>query len=197
MLPLETLGAEYVVTAPSTPGGNKSYEVRVHGLEAGTTITSDPPAPGLGASFTLNAGETKSFGVTTADFRLTGTKKFYVSQYMIGGNSAGAGDPSQSNGVPVAQYRTDYTFLAPNSYDNNYVNITALKGVTVTLDGTAVPPASFQAIGGSQYAVARVALSKSQAHKVIATGGTCGIIVYGYGSYTSYMYPGGLNLSKL
>ena len=24
-----------------------------------------------------------------------------------------------------------------------------------------------------------------------------GIVVYGYGSYTSYMYPGGLNLEKI
>jgi hypothetical protein len=196
MLPLETLGAEYVISAPTTPGGNRSYEVRLHGLNDPSTVTIDPPGP-QGATVSLAPGQAVSLGVLAGDLHLTGTARFAVSQYMIGGMSAGAGDPSQSNGVPVAQYRSNYTFLAPNDYDSNFVNITAPKGVAVTLDGAPVDPGMFAAVGGSSWTVARVPLSKTQAHKVNATNGQVGIIVYGYGQYTSYMYPGGLNLSKL
>jgi hypothetical protein len=195
ILPLETLGSEYLMTAPHPASGNSSYELRIHGIEAGTVVTVDPPIGGM-ATINLGAGQTQGFGVS-GDYHLTANKHFYVSQYMVGQDVAGIGDPAQSNGVPVGQYRSDYTFLAPNSYETNFVNITAAKGVNVTLDGTAVPAASFKPIGGSTYGVATVQLSNSQSHLVKSTGGTAGIIVYGYGQYTSYMYPGGLNLEKL
>ena len=195
ILPVETLGSEYLMTAPQPVGGNPTYELRIHGIDAGTVVTVDPAIGGMG-TVNLGAGQTASFTVT-GDYHLTGNKHFYVSQYMVGQSVAGIGDPSQSNGVPVGQYRSDYTFLAPNSYDANYVNITTGKGVMITLDGAPVPAASFKAIGASPYGVATLPLSNSQSHVVKAIGGTAGIIVYGYGQFTSYMYPGGLNLEKL
>lgn len=96
--------------------------------------------------------------------------------------------------VPVAQYRRDYQFTAPLSYESNYVNFTALTGTTITLDGAPVAATAFQAIGNSGYSVARVQLSTTSATHRAMSAGPFGISVYGYGSATSYWYPGGLDL---
>lgn len=193
MLPVETLGKDYIMASPA--GANGQYELRVHGIEDGTTVTCEPPGA-LGATFTLAAGETKSFGVISSNHRLTANNRFYVSQYMIGETQAGKGDPAQSNGVPVAQYRDSYTFLAPNSYDANYVTVTAPMTAALTLDGAPLA-APLVAVGSSGWGVARVQLSNTQVHSITSNSLPFGIVVYGYGSFTSYMYPGGLNLDKL
>ena len=53
----------------------------------------------------------------------------------------------------------------------------------------------FQAIGNTGYSVARVTLSNAGDGNHTVTGDQAfGISVYGYGQYTSYWYPGGLNL---
>jgi hypothetical protein len=55
----------------------------------------------------------------------------------------------------------------------------------------------FAAIGGSGYGWAHVALAAANNGVHNASSATpFGIEVYGYGSYTSYMYPGGLNLTR-
>ena len=96
----------------------------------------------------------------------------------------------------ASQYRKSYLFHAPTNYDNNYVNITAVAGVPVTLDGAAVP--GFVTIGNSGFAVARAALSNAgSGNHTISSAQPFGISVYGYGQYTSYWYPGGTELTKL
>ena len=57
------------------------------------------------------------------------------------------------------------------------------------------------AIGASNFYVAHVKVCANQTggcnpvHQATATV-PFGIEVYGYGAYTSYMYPGGLNLNR-
>lgn len=89
-------------------------------------------------------------------------------------------------------------FHAPTNYPTNFVNITAPTGAEVTLDGTLVPVTSYVPIGNSGHGVARVALSNAGTgtHTTTSTMGF-GISVYGYGSYTSYWYPGGLDLESI
>ena len=101
-------------------------------------------------------------------------------------------------GVAKDQYRSSYLFHAPVSYTNNYVNVTAPTGAVVTLDGAAIPAASFKAIGGSGFSIARVTLpSVNAGNHTISSSMAFGISVYGYGQYTSYWYPGGTQLLKL
>jgi hypothetical protein len=119
-----------------------------------------------------------------------------VSQDAPGGS--GSGDPGMALAVPVAQYRTSYQFHAPTNYTANYVNVTAPTGAEITLDGQLVPTTSYVAIGGSGYGVARVALSNTGTGTHTASSAVAfGISVYGYGSYTSYWYPGGLDLNSI
>lgn len=65
------------------------------------------------------------------------------------------GDPAMILAAPVEQYRSSYVFLTPTNFVEDYVNIIAPNGATVTLDGTDVPSTSFQAIGDGAYRVAR------------------------------------------
>jgi hypothetical protein len=107
------------------------------------------------------------------------------------------GDPSQSNAIAVEQYRVKYVFLAPTDYTESYVDITQPMNAQVVLDGAPVTtPAT--PIGGSGYGIARVLLGPGNngAH-VMTSAAAVGIQVIGYGAYTSYQYPGGLNLNAI
>ena len=100
--------------------------------------------------------------------------------------------------VPLAQYRDNYIFSVSKTYDFNYVNIVAPSGATVLLDDVAVPDAEFTAIGGTGYVVARhLLVPRDQEVFRIKSSYPFGIVVYGYGKFTSYMYPGGLDLKKI
>ena len=54
----------------------------------------------------------------------------------------------------------------------------------------------FTPIGSCGYGVARVELSPTEVH-TIDSARPFGLVVYGYGLYTSYMYPGGLDLKRI
>jgi hypothetical protein len=108
----------------------------------------------------------------------------------------GTGDPAMALAVATDQYRLDYQFHAPLNYEANYVNITATLGTTVMLDGA--PVTAFTPIGGSGFGVARVQLGMGTMGNHRATSDMpFGISVYGYGQYTSYWYPGGLDLAEI
>jgi hypothetical protein len=105
------------------------------------------------------------------------------------------GDPDQSLMVPVEQYRRKYVFLAPTDYDANFVDIVQPMSAEITLDGVTLGPAAPLTSG---FGVSRVQLGPGNngAHVLVATE-PVGIQVMGYGTYTSYQYPGGLNLSPI
>jgi hypothetical protein len=104
------------------------------------------------------------------------------------------GDPDQSMAVAVAQFRAKYVFLAPTDYDNSYATIVAPTGTALSIDGTNVT-ATPTPVSGSGFAVLRVKLDAGQngAHVLVASN-PVGLEVTGYGAYTSYTYPGGLDL---
>ena len=199
MLPFEALSLSYIVTAPlipTFPATTKIQFVRIIATKPSTSITYDPPQPGA-PTFLAQAGEWAEIQGTTADFRITGSEPILVATYFTGQAVAGnIGDPSLSIAIPSDQYRKSYLFHAPTNYDSNYVNITAVVGTTVTLDGGAV--GGLVPIGNSGFAVARVQLSNAgSGNHTISSPQPFGISVYGYGQYTSYWYPGGTELTKL
>jgi hypothetical protein len=96
----------------------------------------------------------------------------------------------------VKQYRTKYVFLAPTDYEDNYAVVIAPTGTSVTLDGAPVT-ATPTAIGTTGFGILRLTLqagNNAGAH-VLTASNPVGLQVMGYGSYTSYMYPGGLDLA--
>jgi hypothetical protein len=152
------------------------------------------------------AGQVVDMGVVSEPFEVTGNNEFAIVTFMLGGSQSDPedqspsqlGDPSQSNAIAVEQYRVKYVFLAPTDYTESYVDITMpMTGAGVVLDGAALSVNPTQ-IGTSTYGIARVALTNGNngAHILTSTLGV-GIQVIGYGAYTSYQYPGGLNLNAI
>jgi hypothetical protein len=72
--------------------------------------------------------------------------------------------------------------------------VVAPLGATVTLDGTNIPAGDYKPVGSQPFAVAHEQLPPAvQGHSIVGDA-PFGLYVYGYGSRTSYMYPGGLDL---
>lgn len=105
------------------------------------------------------------------------------------------GDPAFILAVPVEQFRDEYTFLAPNAYKEDYINVVAPTTAFVQLDGSDIPVSSFSNIAGTGFMVARLSVSDG-VHSIKATE-PVGLVVYGYHDDVSYGYPGGANLFDL
>lgn len=208
VLPTETLGRRYVVTAPTGPNGNRvGHVVRLVGNSDGTRLVYSPLKP-TGCPDTLSAGQVVECGRVDFDFDVTGDKEFAVATFMLGGSIVdpppplsssypSKGDPSQSVTASVEQFRTRYLVLAPGDYDVSYADIVAPQDAEVTLDGSPVT-ATWSAIGSKGLGVLRVKLPPTAggAHTVAAKK-PVGLQVMGYGAFTSYQYPGGLNLRRI
>jgi hypothetical protein len=197
MFPVPTLSTQYVVSPPSLPtlSQPKPFFVRAIAVEAATTLQYDPPNGGWPAAL-ANVGDYVELD-SAVDFNIKADKRILVSQYMKGQDAGGgSGDPAMALAVTTGQFRKDYLFHSPVNYTTNYVNVTAPAGAVVTLDGAAM--AGFAPVGGTGMSVARVMVSNGgDGNHRISCPQPIGISVYGYGDYTSYWYPGGLNLSDL
>jgi hypothetical protein len=187
--------------SPSAPPGCPST------IEAGEVVDCGMP---LGNACTPPGSQTANApcgagSVVSTDFEVKSqdaAHSFAIATYTLGATLVDPntpqpdqqGDPDQSMAVAVAQYRTKYVFLAPTDYATSYATIIAPTGATMTLDGANVTAAA-TTVSGSGFAVLRVNLDAGQngAHVLVASK-PVGLEVTGYGSYTSYTYPGGLDL---
>jgi hypothetical protein len=196
LFPVEVLGKDYLVTYPAAVASESPHVVRIAAVYPDTTIKLDPP---LMADTKLGPGDPPlQLADVSQDVRIQADKAILIAQYMQGSQSvpSGSGDPSMSLAIPTAQFRTSYVFVASSTYDANFVNVIAPSGTTVTLDGAAIDAAEFTSIGASGFGVARHQLTGTDIHKITGTA-SFGIVVYGYGKDTSYMYPGGLDLKRI
>ena len=199
VFPAETLGKQYFVPTPTGPFGDPvGHVVRLYGNVDGTTLTYAPSVPAA-CPTTLSAGEVADCGIVTTDFQVTGSNEFAVASFMLGGSivdpNGGLGDPSESLIASVEQYRTKYVFLAPNDYEVNAIDVVIPTGAAIVLDGVAEDLSALEPIAGG-YELFRAGLSSAEAHVLLATA-PVGLQVMGYGSYTSYEYPGGLDLKQI
>jgi hypothetical protein len=200
MFPVDTLGTHYVINAPAVTSiaTGKVEVIRIIATAANTTVTYDPPQAGAGTTL-AHAGDFIELSNNAASFSITSSDKVLVAQYMEGQDAGGGtGDPAMALAVPVEQFRTDYLFHAPTNYESNYVDVTAPMGALILLDGA---PLAFTPIGTTGYGISRVtplsAGPGNDGNHGIQGDQPFGITVYGYGQYTSYWYPGGLDLNSI
>jgi len=135
------------------------------------------------------------------------------------------GDPSIIVVPPVEQFRSDYIFLTPDKYAFDFVTVVAPEGARIELDGAALsgcdetPAAdalddpsgtqttwivhrcqlSFPQVtrgSGSQRSRVLAGEQHDGAHSLVSDQNVS-IVVYGFDSFVSYAYVGGLNLSQL
>lgn len=206
MLPVESLGFDYIATYPHTPHGEHEW-VRIMALYDNTKIAFDPPVSGYNGAV-LGTGDVLDLFDVDKPFAIHANGRINVAHYELGEyaswpGDAGTpqpdlGDPSECPAIPISQYRQSYTFLAPSTYAENWIDVVAPLSTTVTLDGTQIPAADFKQVGSQPFAVAHEQLPNSgQGGHTIGANARFGLYVYGYGSRTSYMYPGGLDITKL
>jgi hypothetical protein len=227
VLPAETLGKDYVVTVPTSPHGAViGHKIRFFGNVNGTNLTYSPSQPS-GCPSVINAGEVAeclsdascamglnnngndpnagqpvTVACTPTSFEVTGTHEFAVSSFMLGGSAVdpnsgeGEGDPSMSPMVAVEQFRLRYIFLAPTDYDESYADVVIHNGATLNLDGANVTVAPTQL--NATWSIVRIPLAGGQDGAHLLTGSEpFGVQVIGYGAYTSYQYPAGLDLAQI
>ena len=204
MFPIQSLGKEYIVTMPHTPHGEGEW-VRIMAFYPNTKIAFDPPIDGT-AGVILGTGEVLDLPNVTKAFAVAANGRIAISHYELGefttvSDDAGVpspdlGDPSQCPAIPIAQYRSTYNFLVPSSYAENWIDVVApiTQGVAIVLDGITIPTGDFHQVGSQPFGVAHEQLPANKEGHSITGSATFGLYVYGYGSRTSYMYPGGLDL---
>ncbi len=207
MFPVETLGTQFIATLPHTPH-NEHVWVRIMGLYDSTLVGFDPPIMGYAGAL-LNTGDVMDIPDVDKSFAIVANGRINVVEYLQGeyanwpppdaGAEAGEpspdlGDPSECPAVPLQQYRSTYTFLAPKTYSENWIDVISPQGNTITLDGVDVPATSYTQVGGQPFSAAHVQLDNTNEGHEIHGLFPFGLLVYGYGSRTSYMYPGGLDL---
>jgi hypothetical protein len=203
------------------------HQVRIYGNFDGTHLTYSPSTPPncpatINAGEVVECGSPVSTchdssnqpvapcgagNVVTQDFEVKGDHSFAVGTFSQGAELVDPntmppdqqGDPDESLTTAVKQYRTKYVFLAPTDYEENFAVIVAPDGTTVSIDGAPVAGgAAPTPIGSTGFGVLRVKLGAGNAGAHLLTASNpVGLEVVGYGAYTSYTYPGGLNLDLI
>ncbi len=204
-MPLETWGKNFIatITSPYTNTTLSSNMFRILASEASTVVTFTPAVRGVA---NLNVGQYVDV-TTNQNFTISSTKPIMVTQYMLGQSyypGATTGDPAMGILVPTEQFRTSYSFTVPSSITNNFVNIVkpvaqaGLNAPTIYFDGVAINESNFStAIGSSYHGVYKRNISSTPYTHTITSSQPFGIMVYGHASYTSYIYPGGLDLNLI
>ena len=133
--------------------------------------------------------------MVTAPSEISTSEPTLVAQYLTGEDYEGRiGDPFECLIPPTEQFMPGYTFLTPTGYAENYVNVvapTASLGDLV-LEGSPVDTTLFTAFGTKGLSCGTINLSEGS--HTMSGSAPFGIYVYGYNSYVSYGYPGGLAL---
>ena len=200
IFPVETLGTIYLVSSPAVPALplGKEQVVRIMATQENTTVRFEPlvwSTPQLLA----NAGDVLEVVRYWGDFMVLSDKPVVVGQYMEGQGAGGdMGDPSMTLAVPAGQYRSDYLFHVPPSYEQHYINVTAAADALIYLDGQMVT--GFTPIGESGLSVAKLPIDlgpNGDGNHAASGNQPFGLSVYGYGQHTSYWYPGGLDLMPI
>ncbi|MCB9506572.1 MAG: IgGFc-binding protein [Myxococcales bacterium] len=218
MLPAFAWGRRFNATR-SVPRGDEADSWRVLADQDGTEVSLEGlpdtwPLRGLLPSLsrrnvTLNAGEWIDFQ-SPVDFEINATRPVMVGQFLAAEQApypssidaeqaphedAHTGDPAFILAVPAEQYRSDYTFLAPDAFEFDYVTVTAPAGVEVLLDEEPISRDSFTSFGDGSYEVARLRVADGV--HTIRSAQPFGLMVHGYDQYVSYGYAGGLDLRDL
>ncbi len=197
--PLETWGRNFVSGPMGDPGPSNRNVVRVTAAFDGTMVTVDPPQGGT-SNLMLSQGQSAVFDATSP-FTVNGTQAIMVTQFLVGQNAsdppADRGDPAMVVLPPREQFRSDYTFVTPSSYNastegQSYLLVVRTPGQEIQLDGSSISPA-WQTTGDREVGIVPL---EGGTHQMLATD-PFGVIVYGMGQFTSYAYPAGLNLEEI
>jgi hypothetical protein len=137
--------------------------------------------------------------VLTAASRITSDQPVLLAQYSNSTSFDGVtSDPFEVIVPPFEQFLAGYTITTPSSgFAINFVNVVASNsGVgTISIDGVIIPAADYTPIPGSSFS--GVAVPVSVGNHSLSGPGPFGLTSYGFASFDSYGYPGGLALGAI
>ncbi len=222
MFPVQTWGRDYLA-AKFMPRGKHEEDDwwRVMAAEDETKVNITGPDGVVPTYKKLKAGEW--FQIDTAKaFHIQANKAISVGHYSLGQgevtlplasiysekfqtpkgcttstSQANVGDPAIAMAVPVAQFRTGYVFLTPDTYVYDFVTVlikTTKQFPEITLDGKTLP-IHLTRVKGTDYGYARFRITDGP-HQ-ISSNTPIGIEVHGYDCNVSYAYSGGLSLDPI
>ncbi len=195
MLPRSTWGTEVAMVAPTSPSLTGVAE-SIYRVLSGADGNAISFSGGVADDVVLAEGDVVEFAAA-ADFVIRGTAPFLATQALSSRDAVlpvEGGDPALGTGIPVAQWRDRYDFLAPDTYSTNHVGLVAPAGTGVYLDGVLVE--SWFPVPGEDLVATRLEISGGP-HRVQSLDGVgFGLTMYGYARFTSYLTPGGLNLLR-
>lgn len=202
--PVEAFGKKFLVTRspirsnPEFTSWEEPDILRFVGAAAPAQVTTNLPAPF--DSFTLQPGEVKDTW-TQSDIVVTASEPIVVAQFLVGEGYVEPqpkGDPSFTIFPPVEQARTEYVFLSPSAWEENWVVIGVEAGTDVQLDGAAPAGCSVHTAGtidGKTYEARRCPLSAG-VHRMTGKA-PFQIMAYGYSDADAYSFPGGADIKKI
>lgn len=210
LFPTTTWGRTYAVTPLRDRPTQVDHIIRIVAQRDGVTLSFNGIAPPAACNRMLNQGQFCEFQ-TRQPFQVTGSQPILVAQFMRGLGSSQTcaisggiapnrpdcvADPAMVLEVPTDQYRSNYNFLIPSTYQQNYINVTAPVGAMILLDGNMLMGTPTPV--GANLVMYNVNVSPG-AHNIRAMTDVerFGLKVYGVASYTSYAFPGGLDLAPI
>ena len=193
MTPVSTWGRSFLTVPLATRLNGDVF--RILAAENGTRIT-------IGGVLVATLQRGKFYeGVLKVRSQIEASAPVLVAQYSPGTSFDGVtSDPFMMLIPPNEQFLSQYTFSTPaTGFPLNFVNVVVPSGAinAVQLDGTAISPALFGSIGTSGFSGAQVPIALGDHTLVITSGVPFGIHVYGFGSFDSYGYPGGMSFAAI
>ena len=202
LFPVESYGKKFAVphSAVRSVGGYIEPDViRIMGVATTATVKTNLPPPN--DSFTLAPGEVKETWAQK-DFVLEASEPVAVAQILVSQEQVDGpytGDPSLTIFPAVDQFRRNYLFASPKSWDTSYIVISMPKGTSVTIDGAPIPGSCaarvMGTVAGTDYE-SRTCPLQAGPHAMVGDK-PFGITAYGYGRAGSYSFVGGANVTKI
>jgi hypothetical protein len=202
LFPVESYGKKFAIPHSAIRSTTTYVEpdvIRIMGVAAPAMVKTNLAPPN--DSFMIQPGEVKETW-TQADFVLEASEPVAVGQILVSQeqlDGALTGDPSLTIFPAIDQFRRNYLFSVPTSWDSNYVAIAMPKGAMITIDGMPAPASCASRpmgnIGGSDWVSLTCALTAGP--HAMAGDKPFGITAYGYGRAGSYAFVGGANVTKI
>jgi hypothetical protein len=189
-------------------------------LNVGRTLaTVETTLPAPDDRFILAPGEDRRLSIAGEAY-VSSDEPLSVMQFLTGQEyvrlAAAGGDPSSLVVAPIDQYRSDYTVFVPEYHAFDFLQLIAQEGARVEIDGeSAETTCTSSEVGETGLRVLRCPLSYPEVdvsdplrwqvergvqddgvHRVTSSA-PVGVSVYGFDSFKSYAYPGGLRLTIL
>ncbi len=187
LLPLQFWGVNFVALPIQTRPTGDTY--RCLAALDGTTVQVNGVAVA-----TLDRGQTHQF-IRAVPVQITSDKPIFVAQYANSSDFDGVteADPFMLTIPSTSLFLQDQIVsTAPAGFPANFISVVAPNAAigAVQLDGAAIPAVLFVSIGSSGYSGARVPVAVGP-HRCSAPL-PIGVAVYGFNTYDSYAWPGGL-----